>query len=60
MNQESPMASNRITTFERTTANQLCLERNRDKPNERDLQDAVVMVARWNDKREMMGLEIWL
>lgn len=49
-----------MTEFELTTANQLCLERNRDEPNERDLQDAVEMVARWNDKRKLMGLEIWL
>jgi hypothetical protein len=47
------------TDFELATANQLCLERNRDEPNEQDLRDAVVMSCRWNQKRKLMELPAW-
>ncbi len=47
------------TEFELATAETLCLERNRDEPNEQDLNDAVAMCARWNQKRIKMGVKPW-
>ncbi len=47
------------TEFELATAETLCLERNRDEPNEQDLNDAVAMCARWNQKRIKMGMRAW-
>lgn len=47
------------TAFELTTAAQLCLERNRDEPNEQDLADAVKLCARWNMQRMKGGLRPW-
>jgi hypothetical protein len=47
------------TQFEQTTAAQLCLERNRDTPNEKDLADAVKMCSRWNKQRRECGLPVW-
>ena len=47
------------TEFELITANQLCLERDRDEPNETDLRDAVAMVTRWNQQRIKIGLRPW-
>jgi hypothetical protein len=47
------------TDFELTTAAQLCLERNRDTPNDKDLADAVVMCSRWNKQRKERGLVAW-
>jgi hypothetical protein len=47
------------TEFELATAETLCLERNRDEPNEQDLNDAVAMCARWNQKRINMGMRVW-
>ena len=47
------------TAFELTTAHQLCLERNRDEPTERDLQDAVKLCARWNMQRIKLNLRPW-
>jgi len=47
------------TEFEQLTAETLCLERNRDEPNEQDLNDAVAMCARWNQKRINMGMRAW-
>jgi hypothetical protein len=47
------------TEFELITAQQLCLERNRDEPNEKDLQDAVKISCKWNKKRKLMGLKPW-
>jgi hypothetical protein len=47
------------TEFERITAETLCLERNRDEPNEQDLNDAVAMCVRWNQKRIKMGMRAW-
>jgi hypothetical protein len=50
---------NLYTQFELTTAAQLCLERNRDEPNDKDLADAVVMCGRWNKQRKECGLVAW-
>ena len=50
---------NLYTDFELATANQLCLERNRDEPNETDLADAVEIVTRWNQQRMKLGLRPW-
>jgi hypothetical protein len=48
------------TQFELTTAAQLCLERNRDTPSDKDLADAVVMCSRWNRQRKERGLPVWM
>lgn len=50
---------NLYTDFELTTAHQLCLERNRDEPNEKDLSDAVKMCAGWNRQRMNLELKPW-
>lgn len=50
---------NLYTEFEQITAAQLCLERNRDTPNDKDLADAVQMVTRWNQARIKLGLRPW-
>lgn len=50
---------NLYTEFEQTTAAQLCLERNRDTPNDKDLTDAVKMVTAWNQSRIKLGLRPW-
>jgi hypothetical protein len=47
------------TEFEQVTAEQLCLERNRDEPNEKDIEDAIKMTCKWNQKRIKMGLKSW-
>jgi hypothetical protein len=57
MNQQ-PLAL--YTQFEQTTAAQLCLERNRDEPNDKDLADAVKMCSRWNRQRKERGLPVWM
>lgn len=41
------------------TALQLAWERCRDEPNEQDRKDAAVMVKRWDEQREQMGLKPW-
>lgn len=48
-----------FTEFEIVTAEQLCLERNRDTPNDKDFQDAVAMAASWNNQRIKLGLRPW-
>ena len=45
--------------FELATAQQLCLERNRDEPNEKDIADAIEMACRWNKQRIERGLKTW-
>jgi hypothetical protein len=47
------------TEFELVTAQQLCLERNRDEPSEKDIKDAIKMACKWNMKRINMGLKSW-
>lgn len=48
------------TEFEQTaTAQQLAYERNRDKPNDQDMADAVLMCSRWNKQRVKTGLKLW-
>ena len=47
------------TDFEQSTAHQLALERNRDTPSEKDLQDAVLMCGKWNEQRQREGLRLW-
>jgi len=47
------------TEFELVTAEQLCLERNRDEPNEKDIEDAIKMACKWNMKRIKRGLPAW-
>lgn len=47
------------TEFELITAAQLCLERNRDEPTERDFADAVEMCSKWNQQRIRAGLRPW-
>lgn len=47
------------TEFELITAQQLCLERNRDTPNAQDLADAVKLCARWNMQRMKLNLRPW-
>lgn len=47
------------TEFELITAQQLCLERNRDEPNEKDIEDAIKMACKWNQKRIKAGLKSW-
>lgn len=47
------------TEFELITAKQLCLERNRDEPNDKDIEDAIKMACKWNQKRIKMGLKSW-
>jgi hypothetical protein len=49
-----------ITDFEQTTAAQLCLERNRDTPNDKDLADTVKMCSRWNKQRKQLELRPWI
>ncbi len=44
------------TDFEIATAQQLAFERNRDEPNQSDLQEAIVLAAKWNKKRQEQGL----
>lgn len=46
-----------FTEIEQITAEQLCLERNRDKPNDVDCADAVKMMAKWNNYRIENGLK---
>lgn len=46
-----------FTEFEIITAKQLCLERNREKPNDVDYQDAVKLAAKWNNDRNKNGLK---
>jgi len=41
------------------TAQQLAWDRARDEPNQKDIDDAAEMVARWNSKRIEMGLVPW-
>ena len=48
---------NLFTEFELATAQQLAWERDRDEPNERDLQDAIAMAAKWNQQRIKLGLK---
>ena len=48
-----------FTEFELATAQQLCLERNRDEPTERDLADAVTLAAKWNQQRIKLKLRPW-
>ena len=48
-----------ITDFEQSTAAQLALERNRDTPSEKDLNDAVRMCSKWNEQRKEIGLRLW-
>lgn len=48
-----------FTEFEIITAQQLCLERNRDKPNQADYDDAVKMAAKWNNCRIKNGLKLF-
>lgn len=50
---------NPYTDFEQVTAKQLCLERNRDTPNDKDLADAVRMARAWNQQRIKLGLWPW-
>ena len=45
-----------FTEFEIITAEQLCLERNREKPNDVDYADAVKLAAKWNNDRIKNGL----
>jgi len=45
------------TEFEQSTAAQLALERNRDTPSEKDLEDAVRMCSKWNKQRKEIGLK---
>ncbi len=47
------------TEFELITAQQLCLERNRDEPNEKDIEDAIKMARKWNQKRIKQGMKSW-
>jgi hypothetical protein len=47
------------TEFEEITAAQLALERNRDTPSEKDLEDAVRMCSKWNEQRKEIGLRLW-
>ena len=48
-----------FTEFETITAQQLCLERNRDKPNDADYADAVKLASKWNNYRIKNGLKPW-
>ena len=48
-----------ITDFEATTSHQLALERNRDTPSDKDLEDAVRMCSKWNKQRKEIGLRAW-
>lgn len=48
-----------FTEFEIITAQQICLERNREKPNDADYADAVKLAAKWNDTRIKNGLKPW-
>lgn len=41
------------------TAQQLAWDRAREMPNQKDIDDAAEMVARWNIKRIEMGLMPW-
>ena len=49
-----------VTDFESETAHQLALERNRDTPIDKDLNDAVRMCGKWNEQRKDMGLRAWV
>mgnify|MGYP003412446637 FL=1 len=44
------------TEFELATAQQLAFDRNREKPNQSDLEDAIKLAAKWNAKRIEQGL----
>lgn len=44
-------------SFVMTTAKQLCLDRDRDVPNSRDIKDATNMVRGWNVIRESLNLK---
>jgi hypothetical protein len=46
-------------TFIEATAAQLALERNRDTPSEKDLEDAVRMCSKWNKQRQREGMRLW-
>ena len=48
-----------FTEFEIITAQQLCLERNREKPNDADYADAVKLAAKWSNDRIKNGLRPW-
>lgn len=45
--------------FELATAEQLCLERNRDTPNDSDFADAVNLSVKWNNWRIKNNLRPW-
>ena len=47
------------TQFELITAGQLCLDRGRDEPNEKDLADSVKLCVKWNNQRIKLGLRPW-
>jgi hypothetical protein len=47
------------TDFEQSTAAQLALERNRDTPSDKDLEDAVRMCSKWNEQRQREGMRVW-
>jgi hypothetical protein len=46
-----------FTEFEIITAQQLCLERNRENPSDADYADAVKLAAKWNNDRIKNGLK---
>jgi hypothetical protein len=48
-----------VTDFEQSTAAQLALERNRDTPSEKYLEDAVRMCSKWNEQRQREGMRVW-
>jgi hypothetical protein len=47
------------TEFELILAQTICLERNRDEPNEEDMRNAIAMACRWNLSRIKRGLKAW-
>ena len=49
-----------ITDFERATAEQLAWCNGKDKPTEREYVQAVKFAAKWNKKRRLMGLRVWV
>ena len=49
-----------ITDFEQATAEQLAWCNGKDEPTEREYAQAVKLAAKWNKKRRLMGLRVWV
>lgn len=49
-----------LNELEQAVAQALAYERNRDKPNAQDEQDAIKFCSKWNLIRIKMGFKAWV